>query len=520
MPVKKFRVKVPEELSFYSEVISNESVEESQSNSVSLSTHIDDLDDFEIYNHSDLVYREYEPLSIDYLSSSEDYHRVDEFGRPHWKTGRPSRLISWCRCLVYSFLFTVLSGTFIGCFSMTLMWVDLNTSELCYDFTNHWYKMPLKIQQIRITSHVFKIMIIQSWHFYCILFVFGWPMIKEANLLGWNMLASFGLAIYRLFLYTYGGYNFKWSTYPANALFAVVTMFNGFRVAAHHIRRFRRRLILAFKLASQFYFGFPIALLFNYSVIPYYKTLSEINKVVLASLAPAILLLPRAIIRISLERLKGINHPGTSISLLFTFQVGASMVCRVLQAGLQDFKPFLALCIIHGLEGTLDKITLPIRDFLCHKWFFNRHHSFTQFKTPRVSRLWADFTITSIIVEASAIFLSCATVQVFGYYYARETGNEKLDGYALFLDFLWRVTLAIITEFLFNIVSIKIQTYCYNIPVMRVWDLKWRWLLAMILLHVTVAILYFSEFLFDAVRSHAIYDQKVVRKCVGPFQRP
>ena len=510
----------PEEESFI--FVCDENKENNKKSESTSGTSIDDLKDFKAYNKTDLVYREYEDIQAGDMYLSEGYQNFEECEPAHWKQWRPTPILSWCRSIVHSFLITVLAGgTFVGIFSSTLMWFALNTSELCYDYTDKWYSMPLKIQHTRITTHALKSMIIQFWHFYCILFIFGFPLVKEVNLLSWNMLASLGDAIYRLFIYIYYSYSFKSSTYPANAIFAAVTMFNGLRVAKHYYSsEFKKRLMLAFKLGAQFYFGIPIALLMNYTIIPYYKTLSETNKVILASLAPATVIIPKAITRISAENLKDINHPGTSVLLILPFQVCTAVVFRVLQAGLNSFAPFFASCVIHGLEGTVDKLTLALRDFVLHKCCVRQYQSLKQFKNPRVNRIWADLAIVSMIVEGAAIFLSCATVQVFRYYYGRQGNGKKLDGHDLFNDFLWRVTLAIIIEFVFNTISIKIQTYYYNIPIMRVWKKRWRWILGMILLHTTVAMLYFSEYLFEAVRSREMYNQSAVRRCVGPFQRP
>ena len=479
----------------------------------------DNLDDFRRSGSSDTIHCEYETCSPKLYSASSrcisSYNKIN-----NWKLYRPSCAMSFCKSTTCSFFATVLGGVFVGMVSTAIMWLDINTAGVCFGYKNKWYDVPVYIQRIRVTARVLEGLVIQLWSFMVFIAVFGWLLMKQLNLLFWNMLLSFIGGFYILFLYVFGKNNETWNAYPVNILFVIITSFNSYIIASFYRQTIKSRLSLAIKLGGQFYLGFPIVMFFNYFIVPFYKTQTESNQAIIASCVPVLVVIPKIVERALAGRLQGINHPGTSGMLLIVLYIGAANT-RVLQAALHDFRLYVLLCVIHGLGGAIDKLTLPLQDYVLKRCFKCQQHSFSsQFRSPRANRLLGDLALLSVILESSSIFVNCATVQIFLYYYGRIKG-KRFNGYVLFKDFLWRVAVGIFIEWFFNALAIKLQTYYYNIPVIRVWKRRWRWIMLVVILNAIIAMMFFSEHLFTAVRSKdVLINPTVRRKCVGPFERP
>ena len=479
-----------------------------------------DMEDFEKYCSSDNIHCEYE-AKLPQLSRNSAESGLQTSNHFDWKAHRASCLKSWIESIICSFFITVIGGVCVGVIGTLFIWLNVNLSDNCFNYNDRWYEMPIIVQRTRITVHFIKGMIIQPWSLYCMLAIFGWPLVKKTNLLYWNMFGASIGGTYRLLLYVYGKYNRTWASLPLNFLFTILTLMNGYRIARHFRSNIKQSISLGIKLGGQFYMGILIAFILSFLVIPYYKTLQEHEKAILASFIPAIVIIPKALERVFAETIKGINHPGTSVILLICIYTSSAIVCRVIQADLEKFSLFLVLCIVHGLESTIDKLTLPLRDYIYHRCCTRRHHSSREFRTPRTNRLLADLALVSMITEAGAIIMSCALVQIFRYYYGRDSYGHKYEALTLLKGFLWRALTGIIIENIFNVFAIKIQTFCYNIPVIKVWKLKWSWIMLMIILHTVVAILYFSEILYDASMSrHQLVNVKAILKCELPFRRP
>ena len=153
---------------------------------------------------------------------------------------------------------------------------------------------------------------------------------------------------------------------------------------------------------------------------------------------------------------------------------------------------------MHGIASTFDKITLPLQDYILKKCCAKRHHV-SKHRKPNASRLLADLAIISIIAESSAIISSSAIIQILRYYYGRDDNGEKYRVVTLSEAGSFRAATGIIVEFLFNTIVIKIQTYCYNIPTIRVWKTRKWWMIAMFLLHIFIGMFYMGEYTCDAV---------------------
>ena len=471
-------------------------------------TYDDDLIDFKFYDWNDQVHCEYDPPKHE-----------STFGS--WKLGRPILRRSWYRCVFYSFILTVICGAALSSVATFVLWLDLNLDTVCYQTS--WYEIPKTIRHIRLTSEVAKGMIIQCWPLLTMLPAFGWNLVKKVNILPWTILASSTDAVYRLLLNVYLTYDQVWRSFPLNALFAINVTFSCYQIASHFRDSRGQRIQLAFILGAQFYLGLPVTIMVNSVIIPHFKYLPDKSKAIWASLCPAFLIIPKVVARLCIKSTRGINHPGAAVLLLIALHAGPPTVFRILQVRLEKFSLFIILCLVHGLESTFDKITLPIQDYIlhwCHKRCTKRTQSVSGNINPRYSRLLADLAIVSIIAESTAIFVSSAGLQIFRYYYARNDRNERYDVVTLLRIFCTNAGIATVIEFLFNVLAIKIQTYFYNIPIIRVWKLRKAWILKMSLIQHFMNLLVFGYYVYSATTTKNMFDLNITQQCIKPFYRP
>ena len=480
----------------------------------------DDMVDFKRSSLPDTIHCEYETPStpVDDTAALQPNASEESNG---WKLHRPSFARSICKCMTCSFSSTALAGVFVGITTTAVIWLIINLAGSCFRNKAQWYDAPIYIQRIRITVEAFEGSVIQLWSFVNFLAVFHWPLVKRLNLLNWNMLVSFVNGLYVLLLNVYRLYTETWTSYPLCGLFIIMALFNGYRIASFYRTSVKERLLLAIRLGGQFYFGFPIVMVCRYLLIPFSLTLPESKQAIILSFIPSFTLMPKILGRTLVQKLQGVNHPGTSWILLIVLYIYGATVARVLQAGIHNFRLFIMSCFIHGLIGAIDKLTLPFQNYIyknclkCCKCLVRR-----RVKAPRENRLLADLALLSIVVETSSVFVNCAVVQILRFYFGRDIKGMKYDGYVLFTEFLWRVTIAVFIEWIFNTLTIKLQTYFYNIPVIRVWNSKWRWIMMLVILNTVIALLFFTEHLLAVVKNKSqLVDPKVRLKCLEPFQR-
>ena len=467
-----------------------------------------DLADFKHDSSTDQIHREYDPPRFQSVSAS-------------WKLGRPTYLRSWFRCIFHSVVFTALCGAGLAVVPIFIVWLNLNLGAMCLHFNNTWYEMPISIQKALLTLQVIECMIIQCWYLSIVVPVFGWKLIKDLNILPWTILVASIDALYRLLLNVYHTYNRTWSSCPMNLLFATSLFFVSHKVASQYRQNTRQRLGLAFRLGVPFYVGFPVALVINYVLLYYFNRITEDSKAVLASLSPALVIIPKAIARLCAERMEGLNHPGTSVVLLLPIYAGLPILFRLLQAKLHGFWTYFALSIVHAITGTFHKITLPLQDYLLHRYCaksYKRQHGYvSKYRKPRVNRLYADLAIVSFVAESSAITVSSVVIQICRYHYGRDCKGQKYDVTRLLKAGCWQVMTGIIVELIFNTVAIKVLTYYYNIPVMRVWKKNKLWIIAVFLTQTIISIFYFGDYFLNSLRSNTMFDRGIIHKCKEPF---
>eukprot|EP00794_Sanderia_malayensis_P006787 gene6787-7553_t len=467
------------------------------------------------------IYFEYEG---DGETSSMDYQKFQDQQSTiqNWKHVRPNKLISLAKSFACSFPTTLICGTLGGLIAVILAWLDINLAESCYSYNTRWYEMPINVRRIRLTAQVAEGMIIQSWSFSAVLFVFGWKRVHELNLPIWNMFAAALDAIYRLFLSVYGVYNRKWASYPLNALFATITCFNFYRVTSHFERKTFLRVKLAVKFGIAFVFGIPILLMMNYFFLPLYsRTKSDITKAVFSSLLPVAFIIPKAVTNVFLINVFEFAKPGRFSVVSVGFHTITSIVARYLQANVETTAIFIALCFVHAIENLLDKLTVNFRN-KCYRYFcgscVGRDDNGNDMKLAAMNRMQAEQTIAGMILETDTIVMSCALVEILNYYYGNDIDTN--NKHKLFMRFLQRISIATSVDLVFNTICIHVQTWYFNIPVMRVWKKKWLWIIGFIITYTCYTVLWCSEYLYGAVITHNSFNSTYTAQCLKPFEKP
>ena len=59
----------------------------------------------------------------------------------------------------------LLLGSSIALLAITVVVLDFNMADLCYEKTFRWNSMSKMIQSIRVTGQAFEGFLIQLWHF-------------------------------------------------------------------------------------------------------------------------------------------------------------------------------------------------------------------------------------------------------------------------------------------------------------------------------------------------------------------
>ena len=128
------------------------------------------------------------------------------------------------------FCIQILGGLTLGSLAIFILVLDFNSVDLCYDkqLNGHWDSLPRKIQAIIVSAEVAEGYVVQMWTFLLMITMFGWPFVKELNLLILNLLGAVLDSCYRLFLQVYGIYKRPWMSYPLNALFLIIYSLNEF----------------------------------------------------------------------------------------------------------------------------------------------------------------------------------------------------------------------------------------------------------------------------------------------------
>ena len=493
----------------------NDEVDRRRQLEVSLSS-VDELEDFETFGTNDLIYREYEPVI---LSDSSNYERFDRLGQYTWKTGRPNHWPSLLQNAICTLQTTLISGCFIGAFLTIVIYLDANLAELCFSTSYALGTVPKYVDNIRIVSDMVSSMVSQFWHFITLIFVFGFSLVRESQIISWNLLASLLAGIYKLIYSLFMTKIVFWRSFPSFAIFISVATFNSFRIS-HTLTEsaLAPSPYLVIQLIIQFIIGIPVIYIFTSWIIPSYKNMDDVEKIAFASFVPLIIAIPKMILRKSVEYLKKVNHPGTTVYLLMVFYTSASLLLRTLQIQIYSLEGYIVLSVIYGVFSTIERAILPYVDFLQHKFFRGKKRNLTEFMTPRHNRLMSDLTLTTMITEPAMIFVAGTGMAILQYFYGHDESGNIYSLSRLCKVASIRIASAILIEIVFNIISLKVESYYFNMPVMKVWKVRKLWFIVPLLVNTTIAIMCFSRLIYNAMSTDDFFDGELI--CSSPFSRP
>ena len=461
-------------------------------------------------------FKQYDPE--DTISQEFDYPRNCSGRRDSWKRNRPPMMDSLKKSAWFSAWVTV-SGGVIGICALLLMYYIISVVYTC-----EWKKLtdssyPEKLKRRRIIGESYQSFFLYFWQPALLLMVFKWPTLKEVNLMVVTLAgASIDLG-YRLFLAVYDLYGPPWIPYPLNFLYITVVLISSFSISRNISKtnpsgaRF-----LTIKLSVQFITGASVLYIVGYALFPWFAHQEGFIKVTILALGFLIGILPKVVSKECALRLNGVNHPGTSYLLVSTASTGCSIVYRFMQAEFKSLEAFIAVSIGNGLIHLFLELIAVLKEHRSEK-IHNQKMLYSELdhdsrgrpnvaymRSPRSQRLAADMAIHDMMSTEAAIVLSVGIIQIYGFVH-QNLSIEKYE--AMSVEFIARIVSALFIEFLFNILTVMILTRTRNVPVLRVWNLKWTSHLIACLITVVMIVTYFTNKVLVIIRARYVAEGKI-----------
>lgn len=462
-------------------------------------------DDFVLHDSKDTIFEEFE----------NSQNATDPFA---WKRNMPSMKVSLMNSAYFAFTVTVIAGGLLGVASLLLMYLLISTVYTCEwkPLTDPTYL--LKMKRRRIIGQSYQAFILYFWQAALMCMVFKWSFLKDVNLFTCALIgASIDLG-YRFFLSVYDMYYPPWVPYPLNVVYTAVILTTSFSIGRKIFKTNRfRAIVLAFKLGSQFITGAISSYIVWYGLFPWFVHQEDFYlKVVILAITYLILVLPKMISRQCVLRLNGVNHPGTSYVLVSTVCGCANIVYRLMQAEFKSLLAFTALSIGFGAIHLAYDLMIILRDRYSERLRIilysklgldsSRHSVGANMSTPRAQRLAADLAIQEMMSSSTAVVLSVGIIFVYGFIH-QITSIEKYQ--QMIVELVTRVVLGLFIEFIFITVSVMLLTRTRNIPVLRVWDCKWKSHLTVCLITVIMILMYSIDKLLVIIRARYVAEGKL-----------
>ena len=410
-------------------------------------------------------------------------------------------------------------------FTILLLYVDLNTNDLCFEWQHH-NTVPSSVIRVRAIGRSVEVVIINLWFPLTAVILFGWKDFKLRffSVLYIAFIFAEAAVIYYLLLLAFGAFDMHmYYRFPSNILFFTgiicysIVMVRSIRMSAVSVS-YSNLHIMAL-LSTQLLACSILSYSFWYGIVPYFISFKEEKyKFMVAALAPAITVIPSVICKhIALRRSSEIVHPGRSFVLATFIRGGVIYVYRIMQAGFQNIWLFIGLSLFSSVMNFLKKATHRVRMALwsyiitlLRRTVCCARLSEMPCNTPHYRRLKADLDIQDMLFEYSTLVISQA------YFVLYHVESFELSMPSFFFKALKRVAIGIGIDFLFNCLSNFVQIHYYNIPIARVWKKYWKRHVLANSLIVIVTVLYFTQVLllcFQSRESGGNGRQYIVRNC-------
>ena len=458
----------------------------------------------------------YQPFGLNNNDSSLGNGSVNQATEDDIEGQRCTCTFSLREYVKASLQLSVICGVIFGLFATLLWWIDLNIHGYCF---GNWYTIPIRNQRLALFAESIDVLLVAFWPLLTIAPICSWKMVKESHVLFWCAIAALVDIIDRLSLYIFGHYGEHWKSYVGNVIFLVISLVVFYKFVSH--RQAERSnndntMLIALKVCVQLFIGIAIFLPYNYAFLNFYRYSTQITRIFLSCSLIAAFYIPKLVISHVITNLHGVYKPNEGIVFAVAFLVLSTMVTRLTQARVENLTYFTIISLIHGIFNVVDKVSINLRtNFL--NWICRRSQSNTDENKDYVAQYIVHQSLISIITETSSVIFSNAAAYILVYYYKRE-GNtgRRYDGSSLFKEMLIRSAIAIVIEWAFNMLALKV--YCYlKIPVLNVWKKEWKFILALHLVQVIYVIVYFAHYVNAMLLGDVLHNS--TSGCVGLFKR-
>ena len=418
------------------------------------------------------------------------------------------------QCVMVSFTSTVLCGVFVGFVATVLWWVEFNVRAHCFV---EWDKIPSRVRRQKLVVGIVEALILMFWPLLCIIPVISWSTARELNLPSFCIIAGLVESVSHSLLYIFGYYGTQVKSYIGNVLFLSVLFCISYKVARMYIKERginTNVIVLTLKLGLQFILGLSLSLFLNYIFFGLLNETSEFYKFLLTCILIFVFFLPKLILTCSITNANDIYTPGQGILFAVAYLTCTTVIARLAQSKIDKLPYFVGLSVVHGVFNIIDKLMIPLREKIC-RIIFKREAS--EARELYVHHYIANQSLISIITETTSIVFNCWIAYVLYHFYEGDREVEiKYASNTPFNDWIERVTTAVSTEFVMNVVALIVQIYL-RIPVVNTWKEKWRFILVVHVIQIFFFVVYFSEYLNDMLIKK--YGGNTNMTCIGFFDR-
>ena len=485
----------------------------------------------------ELIYQEYsnrEATSLDYLApysfniEIHDASSIEESAKNPgtdqdddiaiaWRRLRPCIQRTILKSLYFGALISLLASLLVGMIYTLVSYISFKTIHICQYYPLN--STSLQVQWMRSMSDVVGCAFLYIWFFALLNFLFRpFQLYGIKRKLFFVCLITYFLdTIYRVALQALG-ISHSHVSYPVKIPLNVFFLINLYLQVHFIIRRIctsarkKIRAQLFFKMIIPSCFSILSLFLVAALIYPAYNKADADKKLLIATFAPLVGVLVKVTSRICVQTLYNITHPGYSYVLLSPLYCGSSIVFRVLQADLGSLYNIAILGIIHGAAEVIERSTMVFIDHICHMLRKRKSVPWGSFRTPRRERLMADIAIMSMLYESTAI------VSVNGYLFLYQFVYLKAEPYVnLLQSFAIHTAVSLAIEWVFNSVSLAIETRYQNMPVMAVWRRRWKRHILVAIVNAVPMALWTSTNLLDIL--HGRFTEISTEPCKMPFTR-
>ena len=416
----------------------------------------------------------------------------------------------------------------LGLFAAVLLFVDLNTANLCSELihNNRSLQAETSVFRLKLIGDISEDLGLFCWFPSTMIFLFGWKEFKANYLI--ILFCCFSCAcvgiIYKLILFLFNPYaaNEYYYHLAGNVFFFTSILWSSYLIAVK-IRKNRdftvpppKTLIMA-AISAQFIFAFIIGLAGTYFIIPTFTRLdSQFMKAVFAAITPVVTVVPVAICR-QFALLSNVFTNSKNQFILAYFVYGATVIVyRVMQADV-DIELFIALSVLHGFVNVVGKATERRR----YKLWARMFRALKSLKCCRLmelqayhQRLNADKEIQRMLYDYAAMILSQMYLILYSITNFDDSYWERL------YDYLYRIAIGLGIDMFFNIFSILVNVYMYNNPLQIIWKEHWRVHMMANAVTTAMTVWYFSTTLLIVVHSRVNHENidYLIKNCTAPMK--